>query len=306
MGKYILARLVLLIPVLLGVTLLTFVIARLTPGDPFAAMLGTEATREQIENMRQQAGLNDPMPVQYLRYVWNVSHGDLGLSLQGRTPVAQEILERAGSTLQLTLAAMLLAITLGIGLGTLAAVTRSKLVSSLTMLVALTGLSVPGFWLGILLVLVFGVNLHWVSVLGGEGIKDLILPAFCLGLGPAAVLARLTRSSLLEVLREDHVRTARSKGLAERAVIIRHVLRNALIPVITVIGLQFGVLLGGAVFIESVFARPGLGRFVVNAIGARDYPQIQGVVLFAATAFVLVNLAVDLLYGFIDPRIRVS
>jgi ABC-type dipeptide/oligopeptide/nickel transport system permease component len=172
------------------------------------------------------------------------------------------------------------------------------------MITALVGLSIPSFWLAIILIIIFGVNLQWVSVTGGEGLKDLILPAFCLALAPAAVLARLTRSSILEVIREDYVRTARAKGVGQRAIVTVHVLRNAMIPVVTVMGLQFAAMVGGTVFIENVFARPGLGRFAVNAIAARDYPQVQGVVLFVATAYVLLNLVVDLVYGWLDPRIR--
>jgi ABC-type dipeptide/oligopeptide/nickel transport system permease component len=199
---------------------------------------------------------------------------------------------------------MLLATIGGVTAGVIAATAKRRWIDTATMSVALLGLSVPSFWLAIILIIIFGVNLKWVSVTGGEGLKDLILPSLTLALGPAAVLARLTRSSILEVLREDYVRTSRAKGLTERTVTLVHVLRNAMIPVVTVLGLQFAGLLGGAVFIESVFARPGIGRFAVNAIAARDYPQIQGVVLFTATVYVLINLAVDVLYGVIDPRIR--
>jgi ABC-type dipeptide/oligopeptide/nickel transport system permease component len=206
--------------------------------------------------------------------------------------------------LELTLAAMFLAIVGGVGIGAIAATSRRRGVDGVTMVTALVGLSIPSFWLAIVLIIIFGVNLKWVSVTGGEGVKDLILPAFCLALAPAAVLARLTRSSILEVIREDYVRTARAKGLGQRAVIATHVLRNSLIPVVTVIGLQFAAMLGGAVFIENVFARPGIGRFAVNAIAARDYPQVQGIVLVTATIYVLLNLAVDLVYGWLDPRIR--
>jgi peptide/nickel transport system permease protein len=199
---------------------------------------------------------------------------------------------------------MLIAVLGGVGAGVAAATSRHRLVDGTTMVTALIGLSIPSFWLGIILIIIFGIQLRWVSVTGGSGVKDLILPAICLALAPMAVLARLTRSSILEVIREDFVRTARAKGLNRRAVTYRHVLRNAFIPVVTVMGLQFAGLLGGAVFIEAVFARPGIGRFVVNAIAARDYPQVQGVVLFTASIYVLVNLIIDLLYGVLDPRIR--
>jgi peptide/nickel transport system permease protein len=304
MGAYVLRRLLALIPVLLGVSFLTFAITQVTPGDPVVLMLGNYATPERVLELRQQLGLNDPFFVQFGRYVWNAVHGNLGLSIRGQTPVAQEILQRFPSTLQLTLAAVLFCWVAGIGLGLIAGTARRKIVDSSTMVLALTGLSVPSFWLAIILIILFGIKLKWVSVTGGSGLKDLILPAFCLGLAPAAVLARLTRSCMLEVMREDYVRTARAKGLGERLIMVRHVLRNAMIPVITVMGLQFGGMLGGAVFIESVFARPGIGRFAINAISARDYPQIQGMVLFTASLYVLINLAVDMAYGFLDPRIR--
>jgi peptide/nickel transport system permease protein len=293
-----------LIPILLGVTFLTFAIAQVTPGDPVVLMLGQYATPERVEELREQLGYNDPFLVQYGRYVWNAAHGDLGKSIRGQTDVLDEILTRFPSTLQLTVAAMLFAIVVGVGVGVIAATSRRRGVDSASMVTALMGLSIPNFWLAIILIIIFGVNLQWVSVTGGEGWKDLILPAFCLGLASAAVLARLTRSSILEVIREDYVRTARAKGLGQRSVVVIHVMRNALIPVVTVIGLQFAGMLGGAVFIENVFARPGIGRFAVNAIAARDYPQVQGVVLFTATIYVLLNLVVDLTYGWLDPRIR--
>jgi ABC-type dipeptide/oligopeptide/nickel transport system permease component len=301
---YIARRLLTLIPILFGVSLLTFAIAKLTPGDPVVLMLGNLATPERVAILRAELGLDDPVLVQYGRFVWNALHGDLGVSIRGQRPVMQDILERFPNTLELTLSAMALAVVGGVATGIVAATARNRWVDTGAMTTALVGLSVPSFWLAILLILVFGINLKWVSVTGGEGFKDLILPSVTLALAPGAVLARLTRSSILEVMREDYVRTARSKGLAERAVVMGHVLRNALIPVVTVIGLQVAGLLGGAVFIESVFARPGLGRYAISAIAARDYPQVQGVVLFAATIYVLVNLAVDVLYGYIDPRIR--
>jgi peptide/nickel transport system permease protein len=303
MTMYIVRRLLMLIPVLLGVTFLTFAIAQVTPGDPVVLMLGTYATPERVAELREQLGFNDPLWVQYGRYVWDLLHGDLGKSVRGQTPVLDEILARFPSTLELTLAAMLLSVVGGVSAGVIAGTAKRKLVDGATMVTALVGLSVPSFWLAIILIIVFGIQLKWVSVTGGEGLKDLILPAVCLALGPTAVLARLTRSSILEVAREDYVQTARAKGLRENAVTLRHILRNALIPVVTVMGLQFASLLGGTVFIESVFARPGLGRFAVNAIAARDFPQVQGMVLFTATIYVLLNLAVDVLYAVLDPRI---
>jgi len=304
MLTYVLRRLLMLIPVLLGVTFLTFAIARATPGDPARLMLGVHATPERIAELREHMGLSDPLLVQYVRYVWGAAHGDLGKSFRGQTPVMQEILDRFPSTLELTVAAMLTAIVGGILLGVIAATAKRKAVDGAAMATALLGISIPNFWLAIILIIIFGINLKWVSVTGGQGLRDLVLPSFCLALGPLATVARLTRSCILEVVREDYVRTAWAKGLRDWAVTTRHVLRNALIPVVTVIGLQFASLLGGTVFIESVFARPGIGRFAVNAILMRDYPQIQGTVLFVATIYVLVNLGVDLLYAFLDPRIR--
>jgi len=304
MLTYVLRRLLMLIPVLLGVTFLTFAIARATPGDPARLMLGVHATPERIAELREHMGLSDPLVVQYVRYVWGAAHGDLGKSFRGQTPVMQEILDRFPSTLELTVAAMLTAIVGGILLGVIAATAKRKAVDGAAMATALLGISIPNFWLAIILIIIFGINLKWVSVTGGQGLRDLVLPSFCLALGPLATVARLTRSCILEVVREDYVRTAWAKGLRDWAVTTRHVLRNALIPVVTVIGLQFASLLGGTVFIESVFARPGIGRFAVNAILMRDYPQIQGTVLFVATIYVLVNLGVDLLYAFLDPRIR--
>jgi ABC-type dipeptide/oligopeptide/nickel transport system permease component len=306
MGMYVLRRLLALIPVLLGVTLLTFAIIQVTPGDPVFMILGENATPERIADLRDQLGLNDPLWVQYTRYIWDVLHGDFGKSIRGRTPVLQEILLRFPHTLRLALAGMFLAVTMGVSTGILAATVKDNFIPGATMLGSLIGLSIPNFWLAIVSILFFGVKLNWISVIGGEGMKDLILPASCLAIHPAAVLARLTRSCVLEVFREDYVLTARAKGLMERVVVWRHVVRNALIPVVTVISLQFGSLLGGTIIIESVFARPGLGRWMIGAITARDYPQIQGMVLFMATVFVSVNLAVDLLYGFLDPRIRLT
>ena len=304
MTMYVIRRLLMLIPVLVGVTFLTFAISQVTPGDPVVLMLGNYATPERVAELREQLGFNDPFFVQFARYTWNAAHGDLGKSIRGQTPVLDEILARFPSTLELTATAMLFAVTVGVVAGVIAATAKRKWVDGTTMVTALVGLSIPSFWLAIMLIIVFGINLKWVSVTGGEGIKDLILPSFCLGIGPAAILARLTRSSILEVVREDYVRTARAKGLNEAAITVQHILRNALIPVVTLIGMQFAGLLGGTVFIESVFARPGIGRFAVNAISARDYPQVQGVVLFAASIYVLFNLGVDLLYGVLDPRIR--
>lgn len=304
MALYVVRRLLMLVPMLVGISLLTFAILQATPGDPAVLMLGQYATPQRIANLREELGLNDPLPVQYGRYVWRALHGDLGRSFRSQRPVIEEILDRFPSTLELTLAALLLSTVAGVATGVIAATVRNRWVDGGIMAGALVGLSIPEFWLGIVLLIVFGIKLKMVPITGGTGLKALILPALTLALAPAAVLARLTRSSVLEVIREDYVRTAWAKGLAGRNVIVSHVLRNALIPVVTVLGLQFAGLLGGTVFIENVFARPGIGRLAVNAIAARDYPLIQGIVLFTAVVYALLNLAVDLLYGFLDPRIR--
>ncbi len=306
MGTYVLKRLLALVPILLGASFLSFALAWATPVDPVLLILGDDATPQAIVQLRHQMGLDDPFLVQYGRYLWNALHGDLGTSLRGQTPVVQQILDYLPPTSELAVAAMLYAILSGIALGTIAATARGRIIDGVSMVIAFFGLSIPSFWLGIVLIIIFGVQLKWVSVIGTGELKDLILPAFCLGLAPAAVIARLTRSCILEVAREDYVRTAQSKGLKDLIVTLRHVLPNALIPVVTVIGLQFGNMLGGTVFIEAVFARPGLGTFAIDAIMNRDYPQIQGMVLFMATVFVIVNLAIDLLYGFLDPRIRLA
>jgi peptide/nickel transport system permease protein len=300
---YILRRIALVFPVLIGVSIVTFLMSHLVPGDPVAVMLGTNATAENRAKLRQQLGLNDPLYIQYLRYVGHAAHGDFGHSIRSGQPVLTEIRDRVGSTIQLTLAAMALAIVIGVGLGIAAAWNRNPAAQAGIMSFALLGISMPSFWSGILLILLFGLKLRWFPI-AGSGPKALVLPAITLAAPAAAVLARMTRSTMLEVLNQDYVRTARAKGLHERAVIVRHTLRNALIPVMTIIGLQFGGLLTGAVIVESVFSRPGLGRYAVTAISSRDFPQIQGIVLLAAVVYVFVNLIVDLLYAVLDPRIR--
>ena len=307
MTTYVIRRLLMLIPVLLAVSLLTFAIAKVTPGDPVVLMLGDYATPEQVTRLRLQLGLDDPVPVQYGRYLWNLLHGDLGISIRGQLPILPEITARIPSTIQLAVVATLIAVIIGVGAGIFAATHFGSLLDRLTMAVALFGLSLPSFWLAIVAIIVFGVNLRWVTVAGGaQGPAELFLASFCLAVAPAAVLARMTRSTILEVIHEDYVRTARAKGLGEWMTTLRHVLRNALIPVVTVIGLQFSGMLGGTVFIESVFARPGLGTYATSSIFNRDYPRVQAMVLLTATIFVLANVVVDVLYAWIDPRIRTS
>jgi ABC-type dipeptide/oligopeptide/nickel transport system permease component len=256
--------------------------------------------------MRATLGLDDPFLVRYGRFVWNALHGDLGKSFRGGTPVLNEIMDRLPSTIQLALGAILFASIIGIPFGILAARYKGSWIDNLVMFTAMIGLSTPIFFLAIIMIIIFGIQLKWISVTQGTGLKDLILPSIALGLAPLAALARLTRSSVLEVIGEDYIRTAHGKGLDELTIYSRHVLRNALIPIITYLGLLFADLLTGAVFTEAVFVRPGLGRFAVLAVAARDFPQIQGLVLFIATFYLLMNLLVDILYGIIDPRIRLS
>jgi peptide/nickel transport system permease protein len=303
---YIIRRVLGAVPVLLGISFLVFAIGKVTPGDPAKMMLGPRATPENIANLREQLNLDDPLFVQYGNYIWNVMHGDMGRSYKGQTLVFEEIVKRVPPSVELGAAAFVFAIIVGIPAGLYAARNHNRAADSATMVMALTWMSLPEFWLAIVVILVFGVQLKWIPITGGEGIKELIAPAIVLGIGPAAVLARLTRSSVLEVLGEDYVRTAHAKGLTRRLVYYRHALRNAMIPIVTYLGLLFAGLIGGAVFVESVFARPGLGRFAINAINNRDMPQIQGIVLLGALLYVLVNLGVDILYAIIDPRIGYS
>jgi ABC-type dipeptide/oligopeptide/nickel transport system permease component len=306
--RFALKRLLLAVPVLLGVSGLTFLMLHLVPGDPVAAMFIGQggAKAEQLEAVREQLGLNDPLPVQYVNYMKNVLQGDLGRSIRTNEPVSQMIQRNFPPTLQLTLASMALAIVIGVTFGVIAAIKRGRIVDTLVMLLALAGVSMPSFWLGLLLISVFSIWLNWFPVIGGSGWRGLALPALALGFAAAAIIARMVRSSLLEVLGENYVVTARAKGLAEQRVILRHALRNAAIPVITIVGLQFGGLLAGAVIVEQVFSRQGIGRMLVSALQSRDFPVAQGGVLFVATVYVFVNLLVDLLYGAIDPRISID
>jgi ABC-type dipeptide/oligopeptide/nickel transport system permease component len=249
-------------------------------------------------------GLNDPLPVQYFRFVRGAVTGDLGTSVRLRSPVLDLILERFGSTLELSLGGIFFALLIGMSTGILAALKQGSWMDTLSMMMAYVGVSLPLFWLGLLLILVFSFRLGWFPPAGQEGLRALVLPSITLGLVSAGVVSRLTRSSLVEVLVEDYVRTARSKGLSARIVTIRHALRNAFLPVLTILGLQFGAMLAGTVVTETVFSRPGLGRLVVNAILWKDYPLVQGIILFIATTYVVVNLVVDICYAWLDPRIR--
>jgi peptide/nickel transport system permease protein len=276
------------------------------PGDPVTAILGAEdaAGGGDAEMLREQLGLNEPLHIQYLSFLGGVLRGDLGDSLSSRRPVATIILEQLPATVRLTLAGMGVAIILGGTLGTIAAIYHNRLPDFLGMLFALFGVSMPNFWLGLLLIFFFSFYLGWFPSTGATGWKSLVLPAITLGTSASAIVARLTRSALLEVMREEYIKAARAKGLSNVVVLMRHALKNAAIPVITVMGLQMGNLLGGSIVVETVFSRPGLGRIAISAISGRDIAVVQGVVLFAATMYVLMNLVVDLCYVYLDPRIR--
>ena len=305
MLTYLARRLLSVVPVLFGVTLAVFSMLFLVPGDPVKMMLAEFVTNpDQVAQMRAQLHLDEPVLKQYGRFVINAVRGDLGTSIRSRRPVSTEIGENVGSTAQLAVASMAVAIAIGVPLGLMAALFRSSWFDAGSMIVALLGVSMPSFWLGLLMIVAFSLHLGWFPATGGGDLHHLVLPAVTLGMIASAIIARLTRSSMLEVLGQDYVRTARAKGLAWWGVVVRHALKNALIPVITIFGLQFGNLLAGAVIVETVFSRPGLGRLIVGGILAKDFPLVQGTVLFVATAYVLINVLVDLAYAFVDPRIR--
>jgi len=310
--RYVVRRVGALAVTLFFVSLLVFVVVRVLPGDPALIILGLEANADSVARVRQALGLDQPVPVQYVQWVGHALRGDLGRSIQYDLPVGALILSRLNVTLPLTLLAAAFMIAAAIPLGVLAATRHRRWGDYLTMPLSQLGVAVPGFWAGLLLILLFSVRLGWVQSGGfdgwGEGfwrgLRSLLLPAIALGLFQFAVLARTTRSAVLEVLREEYVQTARAKGVAERVVLFRHALRNALIPIVTVAGVQLGQLLAGSIILESVFYLPGLGRLTLAAISARDLPVVQGVVLFVASMIVTVNAAVDILYGILDPRIR--
>ncbi len=304
MIRYVLAKLVLTIPLLLGVTFLLFVIGQLTPGDPVLIMLGERAPAEEVTRLRDALGLDQPWYVQYAQFVGNAVRGDLGISYRSKLPVAGEVLSRLPATMELAAAALVFSVTLGLSMGVVSAVKRNSWIDRVAMLFATLGSSVPVFWSGIILIVFFAVNLGWLPASGRGTPAHLIMPAVALGAGAAALIARITRSSMLESLSQDYVRTARAKGLADNVVIIRHALRNALIPVVTVVGLQIGALMAGAVLTETVFSWPGIGLLIVQSIGQRDYPVLRASVLLIATIFTLINLALDVLFVQLDPRIK--
>ena len=305
MSQYLVRRALAAVPVLLGISVAVFLMMHMVPGDPAKMMLGELAVqKEAVDNMRRQLGLDDPIPVQYWRFLKGAVRGDLGRSILENQPVARMIWQVLPSTIELTLAGLGIAIVLGFILGVTAAVRQNSWVDNASMVMALWGVSMPSFWMGLLLIFLFSLKLGWLPATGQGGIERLLMPAFTLGYLASAVIARLVRSSMLEVLRQDYVRTARAKGLRDRLVIYRHALRNALIPVVTVLGLQFGALLGGAVVVETVFSRPGIGRLAVTSILSKDFQVTQGTVLMSAVFYTLVNIAVDFSYALLDPRIR--
>jgi ABC-type dipeptide/oligopeptide/nickel transport system permease component len=301
--RYIIRRLVLLVPLLFGASVLVFLTMRLIPGDPARLALGAEATEDQVELMRRQWGLDQPLPVQYVYWIGHALQGDWGRSTVSRVPASEEIANRLPATLRLAGLSLVIAAVLGIGFGLLAAVRHNTWVDRLSMVVALLGICTPSFWLGLMLILVFSVRFGWFPSFGQGGLDHLVLPSLTLGAAAAALIARVTRSSLLEVLGADYLKTARAKGLTEHLVITRHALKNALIPVLTLLGLELGGLLTGAIVTETVFAYPGIGLLLISSIGNRDFAVVQPALLLFAVQFVLVNLLVDVLYAVVDPRI---
>ena len=304
MARYLIRRLLLTIPVLLGVATLVFALIHLVPGDPAQAMLGEGATQEEVERLRAALGLDRPLAAQYAAFLGGLVRGDLGTSFRYNSPVTQQILQRLPNTAMLAFAAMGVAIVFAIPLGIIAAVFRGRAPDHLAMTVALAGISMPNFWLGPLLAILFSVYLGWLPVSGTGSLAHLVLPAVTLGAALSAILARMTRASVLEELRELYVLAARARGLSGPRAILGHAFRNSLIPIVTIIGLQFGAVLTGTIITETIFAWPGLGRLLIQAINFRDYPLVQGCILFISVTYVLMNLLTDLTYGLLDPRIR--
>jgi peptide/nickel transport system permease protein len=302
-SEYLIRRLAFSVTAMFGVITIVFALLHVT-GDPAALLVTQDATRQDMERIRHAYGLDRPLSVQYARFVARVARGDLGYSYRQDVPVTELIAGHIGATFELAVASLAVAIVLGVALGMAAAVRRGSGVDAAAMGVALLGTSMPSFWLGLLLIIVFGVKLGWLPVSGYGGLDHLVMPAFVLGGFYAAQVARLTRTSLLEVLAQDYIRTGRAKGLRARAVLFKHALRNAALPVLTVLGLSFGQMLGGAIVVESIFAWPGMGRLAVQAVLGRDFPVVQGVAIVGAAVFLAINLTVDLIYGWVDPRLR--
>lgn len=304
MWKYIARRIVALIPVIIGVTFIVFMIMNLAPGDPAKTILGEQATPEAIEELREELGLNNHVLIQYKDYFLGLLKGDMGTSYKTKVNVATEIISRIPTTAKVSLSAILVSVIFSIPLGIIAAVKQNTWIDGLTMFIALLGVSVPIFWAGLMLLLFFSLRLGWFPVSGADNWKSFVLPGLALGFQSMAVIARTTRSSMLEVLRQDYIRTARSKGVAYNKVVTKHALNNALIPTITVTGLQIGTLLGGSVLTEKVFGLPGIGRLMIQSIQGRDIPTVLGCIIVLTVAFSVVNLIVDIIYAFVDPRIR--
>lgn len=304
MGSYFIKRIFQTIPVILGVITLTFILMYIVPGDPVMSMVGERYDEDTIQKLREELHLDDPIWIQYFRFLGNLLHGDLGRSFVTFNPVLDDLLARFPFTLTLALSAMIVSILIGLSVGILSSLKPNSLLDRGTMMFALAGISAPVFWIGLLLILYVSVYLKWLPPTGYGGLEYLILPAITLGTRSAAFLARMTRATMLDVLQQDYIRTARAKGLPEWKVILKHAFPNTFIPVITIIGVDFGSYLSGAVLTESIFGWPGIGRFALDAILKRDFPVIQGTVLFTALMFISANLIVDLLYGVVDPRIR--
>lgn len=306
MLKYIIKRIIGVIPTLIIVTTFVFFFVRLIPGDPARLVAGPQATLEDVEVVREELGLNKPIVTQYVDYVTGLFHGDLGMSLRTKRPVATEVSLRYMNTVKLTLGSLAWSVVVGVLLGVWSGKHRSKWQDYTGMTMAISGISMPSFWIGFLLIMVFSVNLKWLPTTGADSWKSFILPSIALGTSIAAIIARFTRSSIIEVMKEDYIRTARAKGLKERIVIWKHAFRNAMISVVTVVGLQFGFLLGGSVVTESVFAFPGLGSLLVESVNYRDYNAIQSLILIFSLHFVVINLVVDILYALLNPEIKLN
>ena len=306
MIMFLIRRLLQTIPVIIGVTIVVFLIMQLVPGDPAQIMAGEGASQQAVEDLRKEYGLDKPLYTQYFNYMKDLVQGDLGNSLKSNQPVLDEILIRLPITVELAIYSTILTVILGLIFGIISAVRANSLSDITVMVIALLGISFPSFFLGMLLIYFFSIQLQWLPVAGWDSVRHMILPALALGAGGAAIVARMTRSSMLEVIQQDYIRTARAKGMGSMIIIFKHALRNALIPVITVVGLQFGALLGGTVLIESIFAINGLGRLIVESIRMRDLPMVQGGVLVASLIFVLVNLIVDISYNFFNKRIDLN
>ena len=304
MWRYIAKRLLMLIPVLLAVAFVIYAIMNVAEGDPVYSVAGADATEEQLEALREEMGLNGSLVERYFRYIGNLLKGDLGISYVSKQDVMKIYLQRLPNTLKLASMTMIFATLIALPLGIIAAVNQNSWIDTMSMVLALIGLSMPNFWLGLLLIILFSLKLGWFPSGGNEGFKSIILPAFTVGAGLAALLTRTTRSSMLDVIRQDYLRTARAKGVPEKTIIRKHALRNALIPIITIFGVQFSNVLGGSVLAETVFAWPGVGRLVVDAIDQRDIPTVTGALVMTTMLVTVVNLLIDIVYAFVDPRIK--